>query len=288
MNINEWFVSTKLLFKNAGIKSFELDAKLILEHRLKISREKITAHPEIELSNADLKSLNKLREARLKHTPMAYILGRKEFYGRDFMVDKNVLIPRPETESVIELTKKVTSNFETPKILDVGTGSGCIGITIALEIPSSIVTIVDKSSEALSIARKNATKLNANVISLESNLLNDVNDKYDVLIANLPYVDKAWKRSKETDYEPAMALFARNDGLELINKLIKQAPKKLNEQGYLVLEADPVQHKAIVRSAKQQGFTNLEVLGYALLFRFQSSQMDQVATTAKAKQQSRR
>ena len=268
MNISKWMSATKTLFKNAGIQSASLDTVLLLEQQLKLSREKIEAHPEIEIGKKDLAELNKLRNARLKFMPMAYILGKKEFYGREFTVNRHVLIPRPETESIIELAKQIAKSFKQPKILDVGTGSGCIGITLALEVPTSQIILVDVSKKALTIARKNAKNLGAKLSLKHSNLLANVNKKCDIIVANLPYVDKSWEVSKETCYEPSDALFAKGGGLELIYKLIKQSTDQLEPGGYLVLEADPVQHQDIINEATDFGFKKEAILGYGLVFKF--------------------
>jgi release factor glutamine methyltransferase len=154
-----------------------------------------------------------------------------------------------------------------PRLLDVGCGSGCIGITLKLEMPSSDITLCDISPAALKIAQENAENLEADVMLTRSDLLESVRGRYDIIVANLPYVDKAWERSPETDHEPSLALFAENGGLELIYKLIDQAPEHLTNDGYLFLEADPEQHADIQRYAKPRGFISQDIRGYALSLR---------------------
>jgi release factor glutamine methyltransferase len=160
-------------------------------------------------------------------------------------VTKDTLIPRPETEALINLAKTLNAQ----KILDVGTGSGCIAITLALEMPQTEIEAVDISPKALEIAQENAKNLGAKVKFYQSDLLENT-EKYDVIVANLPYVDKNWDwLGSELDYEPETALYADDGGLELIKKLISQAPQHLNHDGYLLLEADRSQHEKIASYA---------------------------------------
>ncbi|MCA9338881.1 HemK family protein methyltransferase, partial [Candidatus Saccharibacteria bacterium] len=179
--------------------------------------------------------------------------GYKEFYGRNFTVNNTVLIPRPESEIIIEILKEIV--LDTQTIIDVGTGSGALAITAKLELPQANVFASDISEEALSIAKQNAQKLNANVIFLKSDLLKETNDAYSVIVANLPYVDRNWDYSFETKFEPSLALFAKDNGLDLIKKLIAQTQKKLPSGGFLLLEADPRQHQVVLDFAKEHGLS---------------------------------
>lgn len=210
--------------------------------------------------------------------PKAYKDGRIDFYGRDFFVSPDVLIPRPETESIIDIVKSLAGKpilpgvkapapkiAENAKILDVGTGSGCIAVTIKKELPLTKVTGVDINPSALKVAEKNAEKLGADIELKESNLLSDVESEYDIIIANLPYVDAGWDwLDKEAlSYEPATALYAEDHGLKLIKELINQAKENTI---YLILEADPSQHEYIIEYAAKNGFLHSETRGFALLF----------------------
>ena len=199
-----------------------------------------------------LRSLDKKIKLRQSGTPLAYILQEKHFYGRPFYVGKgkSVLIPRPETENIIDIIK----NNKPKTILDVGTGSGCIAITIKLEMPNVRVYACDISKKALEITEKNAQKLNAKINILKSNLLNNINFTPDTIVANLPYVDKDWDwiNKKTLDYEPSAALYAKNHGLALIFKLITQSSDRKIKN--LVLEADPFQHNQIVKFANKNNY----------------------------------
>ena len=210
--------------------------------------------------------------------PKAYKDGRIDFYGRDFFVSPDVLIPRPETESIIDIVKSLAGKpilpgvkapapkiAENVKILDVGTGSGCIAVTIKKELPLTKVTGVDINPSALKVAEKNAEKLGADIELKESNLLSDVESEYDIIIANLPYVDAGWDwLDKEAlKKEPSLALYAEDHGLALIKRLITEIKEKPE---YLILEADPCQHKDIIDFAEKNGFQHAETRGFILTF----------------------
>jgi len=193
-------------------------------------------------------------------------------YGRHFHVSQATLIPRPDSEVLIELTRHVLPDVVRQtsgpvRIVDVGTGSGALGITAALEFPDTDVTLIDTSKHALVVAEKNAAALHAHVTVLHGDLLSTYPFEPQIVIANLPYVDKTWDRSPETDHEPAQALFASNNGLSLIYRLIIQAKAQLAPSGALILEADPRQHAAIIARAEQYGFLCETTDGFGILLR---------------------
>ena len=186
-------------------------------------------------------------------------------------VSPAVLIPRPETEMIITLLKEllpagVSLLRDSPKkLVDIGTGSCILGITAKLEFPECEVTLCDISTHALNVAKANAKMLGADVTTLRSDLLADYPLVPDIILANLPYVDKQWDLSPETEYEPAVALFAENKGLHLIEKLVAQAGGRLRSGGLVLLEADPRQHAAIVKLAKNHGFAMRETRGFIVV-----------------------
>ena len=231
-------------------------------------------------------------------------MPKKDFYGRDFLVSKDVLVPRPETEQLVDMVLALSGRAylpgmvapqrvlpEEPVILDVGTGSGCIAVTLALEIPEAEVHALDISEPALKIAKQNATDLKAKVKFYQSDLLDDYDGpEPDVIVANLPYVDKNWSWVDEEalSSEPSLALYAEDGGLKLILKLVELlfrsrvtsarlhgaralslgsslriSPKK---QFQLILEADPCQHEEIIKYAKERGFVYEETRGFILRF----------------------
>jgi len=245
--------------EDAGIKSAEIDVLVLFEYVIKKSREYILAHPEYELSNKEILKLKKLIARRKKFEPLAYLVGKKEFFGVSFFVDKNVLIPRPETEILVEETLKILEarimNYElwkgkkTLKILDIGTGSGCIIISLAkayskkFSILNSKFSIhfsaSDISEKALKIAKKNAKKHNANVKFIKSDLFKNIKGKFDLIIANLPYVPINGSDDREIKYEPQKAIFAADNGSAIIKRFLNQAKDHLYTRGLTLLEVDP-------------------------------------------------
>lgn len=264
MTLDQWLHDATDKLTNAGIPSSRLDAELLLCETLGKERPYLHAHSDETLTEPQAKQAGADLKRRQQRTPLAYILGHKEFYGRDFAVTPYVLIPRPETESLIELIE----TLELPhscRIADIGTGSGAIAITLKLNQPERQVFATDVSSEALAVAQENARNLGADVIFLQGNLTQPLRNPVDIIVANLPYVDMSWERSPETDFEPKLALFAEHHGLALIEQLIRQAPARLTDNGYLLLEADPEQHDAIVDMAKQNSLRHIRTEGYAIL-----------------------
>ena len=209
--------------------------------------------------------------------PKAYKEGVKDFYGRDFIVSPDVLIPRPETEMMVDMVLNLTGKAylhgvkpalrvlsKDLRVLEIGTGSGCIAITLALELPEAKVTACDISEKALAVAKENAKKFDAKVKFIRSDLMDSVNGDFDIVVANLPYVDEEWEwlDHEALSHEPRVALFAKNHGLELIYKLIEQvAERKIK---HLILEADPCQHEQVANFANKKGLKLVETRGFAL------------------------
>lgn len=269
--INDWLADATRQLVFAEIPSARLDSELILAHTLRKNRSYLHAHPEEPLTDRSIEIANARLSLRIERVPVAYIIGHKEFYGRQFSVTTATLIPRPESEALIELLKQVIPRNssllkENPlRLIDVGTGSGALGITAKLLFPELSVTLSDISRHALKIAEKNATNLHAEVSILQSNLLADYPFTANIIIANLPYVDPEWERSPETEHEPASALFAANHGKALIYELLVQTKDKLINGGSLILEADPEQHNDIITEAKKYGLLLSGQDGYGLL-----------------------
>ena len=246
MNISAWLDHAIKQLREIGVDSTRLDAELILANTLRKNRTYLHTHPENDIDPRRVDIANARLRLRLERVPLAYILGYRDFYGRRFTVSPQVLVPRPESEAIIELLKELGVSG---KLLDIGTGSGCLGITAKLEIPKLNVILSDISQPALRVAHQNAEKFQADVALIKSNLLRAVPGKFDIIIANLPYVDRSWQRSPETNHEPTLALFAKDEGLALIYQLIDQLPAHLNPGALIFLEADPRQHGAIIAYA---------------------------------------
>lgn len=260
MTIDAWIHQATQQLKESGIVTARLDAEIILAHTLRQPRTYLHAHGDEQLDERTHEIANARLDLRQDRTPVAYIIGHKEFYGRLFKVTPATLIPRPESEMIITLLKELfpasaSLLHDTPKrLIDIGTGSGCLGITAKLEFPELDVTLSDISRHALNVAEKNAKQLHADVSLQHGDLLDGYPFDPDIIVANLPYVDESWERSPETNHEPAMALFAGDEGLSLIKKLIEQGALRLSSGGLMLLEADPRQHKAMIALAKNHGF----------------------------------
>ena len=273
MIISEWLKIAAKSLKIANIPSARLDAELILANTLRKNRTYLHAHLDEEIDPRRFDIANARLDLRLDRVPIAYILGYKEFYGRRFTVYPSVLIPRPESEDLISLFLELTASEIAEKVLiDVGTGSGCLGITAKLERSNLSVILSDISKPALNIAEKNANALNADVHIQQQSLLNGQLKPVDYIFANLPYVDENWDVSPELQYEPEIALFAEDEGLKLILQLISQAPKCLTPDGLLFIEADPQQHNRIIDEATKKGFIKERISNYILVLRFVGAQ----------------
>ncbi len=255
MNVDSWL-------KIAKTKIDSLDAELILLDELgEKDRSFLAAHGDFSLTSEQISSLANKVERRRNGEPLAYLTGFREFYDRNFRVSSDVLIPRVESETIVDFAKELKPRT----ILDVGTGSGCLAITMKLELPKSEVFAVDISAEALKIARENAENLSANIRFLESNLLQNVEGNFDLIVANLPYVDRNWDWiSDDLKFEPELALFAKDDGIELIKKLILQAKGRTE---YLILESDTSQQKKIIDFAEKNGFSFIKKDNFQTVFK---------------------
>lgn len=269
--INDWLADATRQLVFAAIPSARLDSELILAHTLRKNRSYLHAHPEEELTDRTVEIATTRLVLRLERVPVAYIIGHKEFYGHTFSVTTATLIPRPESEILIELLKKAMPRnasllHETIRLVDVGTGSGALGISAKLLYPELSVTLIDISRHALKIADKNSVDLDAPVTIMQSNLLSHYPFTANFIIANLPYVDPNWQRSPETEHEPAEALFAANGGKALIFELLIQTRDKLANGGFIILEADPEQHPDIIAEAKKYGLLLFEQQDYGLVF----------------------
>jgi release factor glutamine methyltransferase len=274
--INDWLLSATRQLVGAGIGSAKLDAEIILAHTLRKGRTYLHAHGDELLTDRQREIANARLNLRLDRTPIAYIIGHKEFYGHLFQVTPATLIPRPESEVMIDILIELNAQLSLlpttqRRLVDVGTGSGCIGISAKLALPELDVTLLDVSRHALAVATKNAASLKADVHAYVSNLLAQYPFKADFILANLPYVDNAWERSPETRYEPSLALFADHAGLALINQLIDQTDDHLQPGGHLLLEADPRQHDTIIAKARTRSLQLVARRGFIVAFVYSRS-----------------
>lgn len=269
MKIASWLDKTSNEMADAMLPTARLDAEIILAHTLNKPRTYLHAHGDEDLDPRRRDIADARVQLRLERVPIAYIVGHKEFYGRRFRVTPDVLIPRPESEVLITLAQKYASDARSA--IDVGTGSGCLGITLALEMPKLRITLSDISKRALRVAENNAKLYDLSPKILQSDLLDEYPLRADLVVANLPYVDVHWAdNSPDLDHEPASALYAAEHGLGLIQRILVQAPSKLTEAGILLLEADARQHAAVQAAATAHGYRHLETDGLGMAFRLAS------------------
>lgn len=251
--------------ESAGIGSARLDTLILLEDMTRKDRAWLLSHPEAEINPGQLVRLERKLARRIKHVPLAYIRGHTEFYGRKFKVNRHVLEPRPESETMIELLKKLPLP-KNPAIADVGTGNGAIGITAALEIHSSQVDLYDISAGALAVAKHNTHLHELHLHVRKMNLLSRPLWPYDVILANLPYVPDKWKINEAAMAEPKIAIFGGKDGLEVYRKFFTQLHRFTWKPKYVLTESLPPQHLKLVRIAQEAGFKLYQTQDFIQIF----------------------
>lgn len=235
------------------------DAELLLLHITGLDRAALLTHPDRALSETELARYRAAIARRAQHEPIQYITGVQEFYGRPFAVTPAVLIPRPETEHLVEAVLALQP--APTRVLDVGTGSGILAVTLALELPDSQITAVDISTDALALARQNAASLSAasRIRFFASDLLAAVSgERFDCIVSNPPYVPTGDLLEPQVErYEPSTALYAGGDGLAVYRRLIPAAAQALEAGGNLLLEIGHGQRDAVAELLQASGFAHI-------------------------------
>jgi len=244
VNCGQALTRARKTLEECGIDNSSLEAEILLRHILGISRAVLLSGLEKELSSTQSEKLANLIERRKWGEPSAYITGHREFYGLDFKVDRRVLIPRPETELLVEKALEYSRKYKVSKVADIGTGSGCIAISIASKLPAIKIYAIDVSLPALEAAEENCIALNLKkrIEFLWGDLLKPLPEPVDMIIANLPYVRKTEVNS---EFEPAQALNGGEDGLDTIRNLVPQITGKLKPRGIVLLEIGMGQADAV-------------------------------------------
>jgi release factor glutamine methyltransferase len=252
--------STTVYFKKRGIENPRLNAEHLLAHALGRTRMELYLEFERTLSEAVLALLRKLVQRRGEGEPLQHLLGTMEFCGNTFLCDNRALVPRPETEQLVEL---VESRIETrnSKIVDVGTGSGVIALSLAKKFPEAQICAVDVSEDALALTRENATRLglSGRIQLRKSNLLENLDETFDLIVANLPYIATQDRHtlSREVLHDPEVALFAGARGDELVRELIEQAPTRLRPGGLLALEIGLGQSPGLLSALAEKKYRDI-------------------------------
>jgi release factor glutamine methyltransferase len=238
------------------------DAETLLLHIIRRNRAALLARWNEVLDAEEASLYIEFIARRFAGEPIQYIFGETEFYGLPFQVTRDVLIPRPETEHLVEKVLSLAKNSEHPRIVDIGTGSGAIAVALAHHLPHAQVTAIDLSAPALAIARENAKRNGVAIRFLEGDLLAPVSEaRFDFVVSNPPYVpnaDRSTLAVEVRDHEPALALFAGNDGLEVYRRLIPAAFEVLIAGGFVVLEIGYGQSSDITKLLNRSGFEQIE------------------------------
>lgn len=269
MTTEQWLDLAQKKLYTAGVETARLDALVLLEDVIGLDRAHLLAHPDTNISTAQMTQLQKLLSLRATHAPLAYVRGKTEFYGRSFLITPAVLEPRPESETMIDMLKALVADGSVTKvgpgplmIADVGTGSGALGITAALEVQNSQVELLDIDKNAAQVAKLNVDKFTLNARVLLGDLLAAANQEYDFLLCNLPYVPDHHRINQAASHEPKLAIFGGLDGLDLYRKLFTQIGKRSKRPLFLLLESFPSQHRGLQRYARSVGYKLLKTDGF--------------------------
>ena len=261
MILDDTIKEASLLLKKNNIRSHQLDAQIILSDILGVNKEYLIINDKINVSKKNFLKYKQAIKRRTNNEPVAYIIGKKEFWSEDFLVNYETLIPRPETELMIY---KIICFFKNKKvnILDIGTGSGCVLLSLLKELKFSRGLGIDISSKAIKIAKKNSNRLN--LLNRSKFKIFDINEfsqgKYDLIVSNPPYIPKREIKNLSKDiinYEPLIALDGGKDGLDLIKKVIYKSKYLLKRNGILALEIGNNQYKKVTYFLNVHGFREI-------------------------------
>ncbi|MBC7708284.1 peptide chain release factor N(5)-glutamine methyltransferase [Polaromonas sp.] len=274
--VQAWLEHAITQLKTAGLDTARLDALVLLADATGRDKGFLLAHPELELPTGLVNKTQKLLNKRCLHMPLAYLRGHAEFYGREFIVNSEVLVPRPETETMIDclkelLTKSNGAEITPPngtvwRIADVGAGSGAIGITVAIELSNTKITLLEISETAIETAKANVVNYDLPIDVLKSDLLQSNHAVQDILLCNLPYVPDEYQINRAASHEPSIALFAGTDGLDLYRRLFAQIQFMDSKPLYILTEALPESHGALSAIAAGNGYSQLKLADFIQVF----------------------
>jgi len=254
---------TERYLADRGVENPRLNAEHLLAHALGLKRMELYLQFDRPLTESERAPLRDLVKRRGTREPLQHVLGTAEFHGRTFACDKRALVPRPETEQLVELALEIAKDKPAATILDIGTGSGVIVLTIALELPSATLHATDLSPDALALAAENAARhaLTDRIVFHQADLLPPDGTRFDLIIANLPYIpaEEIASLSPEVRHDPASALDGGPDGLDLVRRLIETAPDRLAPGGALLLEIGLGQADAVNTLLSARKFRDISV-----------------------------
>ena len=261
MKIEELLKEGKIKLIENQIEDANLIARILLQFTLKLNRSEISLKEEQEVKKEDEKKYKEAKEKIVEGVPLQYITNTQEFYSLNFYVNENVLIPQPDTEILVEEVINVAKKENKTKILDMCTGSGCIGITLAYYLKNAKITASDISKKALEITKRNSKQNKVEIKLVESDLFKNIEEKFDIIVTNPPYIETNVIKSlsKQVQSEPIIALDGGKDGLFFYRKLLEEAPKYLEKDGYLCMEIGYDQKEKVIELAKRtEAFSKIE------------------------------
>lgn len=276
MLVDYWMRTATAYLQSRGIVTARLDCLVLLEDTLRVPRAKLLAEPDMEIKAGQVEHIKKLLNRRANHEPLAYIRGRSEFYGRSFKVGPGVLVPRPESETIIELLLELpevsmtaddsSNRLRAFNIADVGAGSGALGITAALELPYCQVELLELDQVSIDIAKTNVAIHTTSVTVTASDLLSSSNQKNDILLCNLPYVPDDYPINKAASHEPSIALFGGQDGLDLYRRLFDQISQLTDRPLYILTESLPASHSDLSSIAANCNYKLIKAKDFIQLY----------------------
>lgn len=276
MRTDVWLKSATETLAAAGIETARLDSLVLLSDLFGKDKAAVLAHPEERIEEPKLAELNLLLSRRATHEPLAYIRNKSEFYGREFKIGPGVLVPRPESEAIIEVllgllrapngTTKLSSTGHVWNIADVGAGSGALGITAALELENVEVELLEQDEAALEYAKSNVVIHTSRCMVTKSDLLLNAQQNNEILLCNLPYIPDTYPINDAAKHEPTVALFGGRDGLDLYRRLFKQINSLKGKPLYILSESLPMSHGKLAQIALESGYTLRITADFVQLF----------------------
>jgi release factor glutamine methyltransferase len=262
MTLIDVLQSTTTYFQKHGVESPRLNAEHLIAHVLGKTRMDLYLEFERKLSESELGPLRESVKRRGRGEPLQHLLGTVEFCGQTFAIDQRAMVPRPETEELVELIANCQLPIANWKIVDVGTGSGVIALSLARRFPDAKVYATDISGDALALAKENGTRLGLSerIHFQRGDLLENFNERFDLIVANLPYISVQDRQSlsREVLHDPEIALFGGTAGDELVRKLIERAPEHLGPGGMLALEIGINQAEGLTEFLRQKNYHDIE------------------------------
>ena len=264
MNISDWLRHARSTLAEAGCPDPEIDARWIAEDTLGMTRTDLIFESDRAVPSDKLPLLESLLQRRASGEPVQYILGSADFMGLRFQVDRSVLIPRQDTETLVEAALIAVRGMDAPEVLDLCAGSGCIGLSIKSLAPDARVTLADISREALEVARRNMRALGVEAALHHGDLFRAVGRRrFDIIVSNPPYIpqDELPGLQREVRFEPRLALDGGPAGMDLVGRIIREAPDHLAAGGLLLMEIDDTQEALVLDACGQSGrYASYEVL----------------------------